>query len=202
MPCNPSERVSQGSKGLLNVSYSPKVFWHILDSSNSTIEHWGQLRGQVDLWYLSFGHCKSTADSLKRLPLTHDVFQMWESWKFGYWLIDIQKLVLPPPMGCEHISKPNTKCWCICFTSLLKQVTYKNVFATFLGTLFTTCLRHINLNHVPNAQVCVCVFDVQIIKLQLQTTFPKPLYIPHSACIHWNPGRWKSWCLHCFWPVR
>ncbi len=33
---------------------------------------------------------------------------------------------------------------------------------------------------------------VHITKLQLQTTFPKPLYIPHSACIHRDPGRWKS----------
>jgi hypothetical protein len=29
---------------------------------------------------------------------------------------------------------------------------------------------------------------VHITKLQLQTTFPKPLYIPHSACIHRDPG--------------
>jgi hypothetical protein len=34
---------------------------------------------------------------------------------------------------------------------------------------------------------------------QLQTTFPKPLYIPHSTG---TPGRWKSWCLHCLWPMR
>ncbi len=38
-----------------------------------------------------------------------------------------------------------------------------------------------------NAQVCVYL-TVHITKLQLQTTFPKPLYIPHSACIHWDPG--------------
>ncbi len=43
---------------------------------------------------------------------------------------------------------------------------------------------------------------VHITKLQLQTTFPKPLCIPHSACIHQDPGRWKSWCLHCLWPVK
>jgi hypothetical protein len=42
-----------------------------------------------------------------------------------------------------------------------------------------------NLNPVPNAGVCV--FDGT--KLQLQTTFPKPLYIPHFTCIHWDPGR-------------
>ncbi len=39
-----------------------------------------------------------------------------------------------------------------------------------------------SLNPMPNAQVCVYL-TVHITKLQLQTTFPKPLYIPHSACI-------------------
>jgi hypothetical protein len=43
------------------------------------------------------------------------------------------------------------------------------------------------LNLVPNAQVCVYLM-VHITKLQLQTTFPKPLYIPHSACIHQDLG--------------
>jgi hypothetical protein len=43
------------------------------------------------------------------------------------------------------------------------------------------------LNPVPNAQVCVYL-TVHITKLQLQTTFPKPLYIPHSTCIHRDPG--------------
>jgi hypothetical protein len=64
--------------------------------------------------------------------------------KVGHQVIDIQKLVLPLPMGCEHIWKPNTKCWCICFTSLLKQVRYENSFATFLRTLFkahSTCCK-------------------------------------------------------------
>jgi hypothetical protein len=45
---------------------------------------------------------------------------------------------------------------------------------------------NINLNPVPNAQVCVYLM-VNITKLQLQTTFPKPLYIPHSTCIHRDP---------------
>jgi hypothetical protein len=58
-----------------------------------------------------------------------------------------------------------------------------------------------SLNPVPNAQVCVYLM-VHITKLQLQTTFPKPLYIPHSSCIHCDPGCWKSWCLHCLWLVR
>jgi hypothetical protein len=44
-------------------------------------------------------------------------------------------------------------------------------------------LRVTSLNPMPNAQVCVYL-TVHITKLQLQTTFPKPLYIPHSACIH------------------
>jgi hypothetical protein len=35
---------------------------------------------------------------------------------------------------------------------------------------------------VPNAQVCVYLI-VHITKLQLQTTFRKPLYIRHFACI-------------------
>jgi hypothetical protein len=47
--------------------------------------------------------------------------------------------------------------------------------------------RFTSLNPVPNAQVCVYL-TVHITKLQLQTTFPKPLYIPHSACIHGDPG--------------
>jgi hypothetical protein len=37
-----------------------------------------------------------------------------------------------------------------------------------------------SLNLVPNAQVCVYL-TMHITKLQLQTTFPKPLYISHSA---------------------
>jgi hypothetical protein len=48
--------------------------------------------------------------------------------------------------------------------------------------------RVTSLNPMPNAQVCVYL-TVHITKLQLQTTFPKPLYISHSACIHWDPGR-------------
>ncbi len=58
-----------------------------------------------------------------------------------------------------------------------------------------------SLNLVPNAQVCVYL-TVHITKLQLQTTFPKPFYIPHSACIHRDLSRWKSWCLHFLWPVK
>ncbi len=55
-----------------------------------------------------------------------------------------------------------------------------------------------SLNQVPNAQVCVYL-SVHITKLQLQTTFPKPLYIPHSHdAIHgwmtgWTDG-WVTWC--------
>jgi hypothetical protein len=56
-------------------------------------------------------------------------------------------------------------------------------FAILMGcTFFVT-----SLNPVHNAQVCVYL-TVHITKLQLQTTFPKPLYIPHSACIHQDPG--------------
>jgi hypothetical protein len=62
-------------------------------------------------------------------------------------------------------------------------------------------LRITSLNPMPNAQVCVHL-TVHITKLQLQTTVPKPLYIRHFACIYWDPGRWKSWCLHYLWPVK
>jgi hypothetical protein len=58
-----------------------------------------------------------------------------------------------------------------------------------------------SLNPVPNAQRCVYL-TVHITKLQLQTTFPKLHYIWHSTCIHWDPGPWKSWCLHCLWPMK
>ncbi len=57
--------------------------------------------------------------------------------------------------------------------------------------------RVTSLNPVPNAQVCVYL-TVHITKLQLQTTFPKPLYISHSACIHRDPDRWK-FCWVCCW---
>jgi len=47
-----------------------------------------------------------------------------------------------------------------------------------------------SLNPVPNAQVCVYLtVHITKLQLQLQTTFPKPLYIRHSACIHGDPGR-------------
>jgi len=54
-----------------------------------------------------------------------------------------------------------------------------------------SCSSHTSLtslNPVPNAHVCVYL-TVHITKLQLQTTFPKLLYIQHFACIHWDPGR-------------
>ncbi len=70
-----------------------------------------------------------------------------------------------------------------------------------LGPHSTRLPIHTSLNPVSNAQVSVYL-TIHITKLQLQTTFSKPLYIPHSACIHRDPGRWKSWCLHCLWPVR
>jgi hypothetical protein len=47
--------------------------------------------------------------------------------------------------------------------------------------------KNSSLKPVPNAQVCVYLM-VHITKLTLQTTFPKPLYIPHFACIDWDPG--------------
>jgi hypothetical protein len=50
-----------------------------------------------------------------------------------------------------------------------------------------SCITITSLNPMPNAQVCVYL-TIHITKLQLQTTFPKPLYIRHSACIHGDPG--------------
>ncbi len=53
------------------------------------------------------------------------------------------------------------------------------------------CLKPLNLgtslNPVPNAHVCVYL-TLHITKLQLQTTIPKPFYIPHSIYIHRDPG--------------
>jgi hypothetical protein len=62
----------------------------------------------------------------------------------------------------------------------------------YLYPSLTSCLIIIiSLNLVPNAQVCVYLI-IHITKLQLQTTFPKPLYIPHSTCIRQDPGSLKS----------
>jgi hypothetical protein len=75
---------------------------------------------------------------------------------------------------------------------------FKTSFYFFLSTYTLTMYRNLsiflfkrimaNLNTMPNAQVCVYL-TVHITKLQLQTTYPKPLYIPHSACIHQDPDR-------------
>jgi len=45
-----------------------------------------------------------------------------------------------------------------------------------------------NLNSMLNAHVCVYL-TIHVTKLQLQTTFPKPFYIPHFTCIHRDPSR-------------
>jgi hypothetical protein len=54
---------------------------------------------------------------------------------------------------------------------------------------------------VPNAQVCVYL-TVHITKSQLQTTFPKPLYISHSACIHQDPyiSKTSLYITFCMYP--
>jgi hypothetical protein len=44
-------------------------------------------------------------------------------------------------------------------------------------------LYNTSVNPMPNAQVCVYL-TIHITKLHIQTTFPKPLYIPHFAYIH------------------
>jgi hypothetical protein len=65
--------------------------------------------------------------------------------------------------------------------------------ALFLWLVWTPCLMH----------RCVCVFDYTCYKITTTNyIFKTSLYIPHFACIHRDCGRWKSWCLHCLWPVR
>jgi hypothetical protein len=63
------------------------------------------------------------------------------------------------------------------------------IYVGFVADIDIKILRvpNASLNPVPNAQVCVYM-TIHITKLQLQTTFPKPLYIPHSACIHRDLG--------------
>ncbi len=71
------------------------------------------------------------------------------------------------------------------------NITPKNEEGDYFSSLRmggSYALHYTSLNPVPNAQVCVYL-TIHITKLQLQTTFPKPLYIPHSACIHQDPGR-------------
>ncbi len=70
------------------------------------------------------------------------------------------------------IDKPMVHLPCVCL-HLLRHALY------FLWMDFHPCLYvyiYTSLNPVPNAQVCVYL-TVHITKLQLQTTFPKPLYI-------------------------
>ncbi len=63
-------------------------------------------------------------------------------------------------------------------------------FSLLYGLVWTPCLMH---------RCVYLMVHITKLQLQLQITFSKPLYIPHFACIHWDPGRWKSWCLHCLW---
>jgi hypothetical protein len=94
------------------------------------------------------------------------------------------------PMGSHQVPKMFPK-FPMCSPRLFPIPYVLRKFHPFSPIVWTPCLMH----------SCV-YFMIHITKLQLQTTFPKPLYIWHSACIHWDPGRWKSWCLHCLWPVR
>jgi len=64
-------------------------------------------------------------------------------------------------------------------------------FQTKMHGNYSCITLYTSLNPVPNAQVCVHL-TVHITKLQLQTTFPTPFYIRHSACVHGDPGRRKS----------
>jgi hypothetical protein len=77
----------------------------------------------------------------------------------------------------------------ILFTNISRNV-FGNLLNYIMNVLvWTPCLMH--------RFVCIWRYI-----LQLQTTFPKPLYIQHSACIYWDPGRWKFWCLHYLWLVK
>jgi hypothetical protein len=64
------------------------------------------------------------------------------------------------------------------------------IYVEFVADIDIKILKvpDVNLNPVPNAQVCVYL-TIHITKLQLQITFPKPFYIPHFACIHQDPSR-------------
>jgi hypothetical protein len=61
-------------------------------------------------------------------------------------------------------------------------------------------MYYTSLNPVPNAQVCVYL-TVHFTKLQLQTTFPKPLYIPHSAS---KTSLYTTFCMYPSgpWPLK
>jgi hypothetical protein len=93
---------------------------------------------------------------------------------------------------CTNIAIPipriKNTAWCIVAPKGLGGLIPKSIL-----------LRQTSLNPVPDAQVCVYL-TIHITKLQLQTTFPKPLYIWHFTCIHQDPDCWKSWCLHHLWP--
>jgi hypothetical protein len=94
------------------------------------------------------------------LMLANSQFELSWSLSFHFWLVP---------------------CHCYC---------HRDFFATKFSRKFSKCRLFVDhyewtsLNPMPNAQVCDLYLRVHITKLQLQTTFPKPLYIPHSACIH------------------
>ncbi len=98
--------------------------------------------------------------------------------------------------SCWH--KGDLQNWCT-----EKQTTYAHCHDRFI----TKCNKS-NTSHQYNILVwtpCLmhkCVYlMVHITKLQLKTTLSKPLHMSHSACVHWDLGHWKSWCLHCLWPM-
>jgi hypothetical protein len=59
------------------------------------------------------------------------------------------------------------------------QIVGSGKFEYLVGHPFLCHYSYTSLNPVPNAQVCVYL-TLHITKLQLQTAFPKPLYIPHG----------------------
>jgi hypothetical protein len=54
----------------------------------------------------------------------------------------------------------------------------------FLTAIYYMCYTLKNIVWTPCLMHRCVYLMVHITKLQLQTTFPKPLYIPHFACIH------------------
>ncbi len=141
MPCNPSERVSQGSKGLLIVSYSHKVFWHVLTLQTQPLsieDNWGA-GGPGWSMILIFWHCWFLEEAASDTWSFSGV-RVMKSWISSNWY---SKVGVTTHHGLWAHLETKYKMAGVCVTSLIKQVRYKNSFVTFLGTLFTTCLRHI-----------------------------------------------------------
>jgi hypothetical protein len=62
--------------------------------------------------------------------------------------------------------------------------TVGDALTTTTSSQLDTTLKYVTLVWTPCLMHRCVYLMVHITKLQLQTTFPKPLYIPHFACIH------------------